>query len=59
MDMMRCFVVSSKKRLDKIIPSISKGLVMYNKKHGTTSMSGHVSIEHFVMLNLCKDLKTY
>ncbi len=32
MDMIWCFIVSSKKRLDKIIPSIPKGLVMYNKK---------------------------
>ncbi len=29
-----------------------KGLVTYNKVHGTTTMSKHVFIKHFPMLNL-------
>jgi hypothetical protein len=27
-----------------------KGLVMYNKDHGTTAMSQHVAFEHYVVL---------
>jgi hypothetical protein len=50
-------MVSSKKLLDKITPTIVKALSNINKHHGTNAISMHVSIEHYIMLDLYKAQK--
>ncbi len=50
-------MVSSKKLLDKITPTIVKALSSINKHHGTTAMSMNVSLEHYTMLDLYKAQK--
>jgi len=44
--------MSSKKRLNKIIPTITKVLIVYNRDHGTTTMDKHVISKHYVVLNM-------
>jgi hypothetical protein len=50
-------MVSSKKLLDKITPTIVKALSSINKHHGTIAMSMNVSLEHYIMLDLYKAQK--
>jgi hypothetical protein len=39
-------------KVDKSFTQSYKGLVMYNKDHGITTISHHVILEHFAILKL-------
>ncbi len=47
-----CVITCDKKKKQSNFTQSWKGLVKYNKDHGTTTMSCHVSFEHFVVLTL-------
>jgi hypothetical protein len=49
---MKCVVYCSiqQEAVGKSFTQNRKGLVMYNKDHGTTAMSRHVAFEHYVVL---------
>jgi hypothetical protein len=49
---MKCVVYCSIQQevVRKSFTQNQKGLVMYNKDHGTTAMSQHVAFEHYVVL---------